>query len=120
MPSGFITATNVGIAARLDLFLSADQGEQTARDIKRPSRLEYAINSDQADAIYSIRVGSSLGSTEVVGRSQVSAGGTLGTMPDLQATGQSVLLPTGTLVVEVTGGAAATDINFPYSITPLR
>ncbi len=116
MPSGYLTLTNVGIGARADVFLNADQGRQTVSDIKRPSRLQYAINSDQTDAIYEIRVGSSLGVTQVVGRSQVGAGGTLGTMPDLQAAGQSVNLPTGTLVVEVTGGAAAADINFPYSI----
>lgn len=120
MPSGFVTATNVGIGARLDLLLSADQGEQTARDIKRPSRLSYAIDSDQTDVVYEIRVGSSLGSTQVVGRSQVPSGGTLSVMPDLQAAGITVLLPTGTLVVEVTGGAAAADINFPFQIVPIR
>ncbi len=120
MPSGFITATNVGIGAVVDIMRSADQGEQVARDIKRPSRLQYAINSDQTDVLYRIAVGSSLGTTEIVGRSQVGAGGTLGTMPDLQAAGQTVPLPTGTLVVEVTGGAAAADINFPFSITPIR
>ncbi len=120
MPSGFVTATNVGIGARLDVLLSADQGAQTVRDIKRPSRLQYAINSDQTDVVYEIRVGSSLGVTQVVGRSQVPSGGTLSVMPDLQAAGQSVNLPTGTLVVEVTGGAAAADINFPYAINALR
>lgn len=119
MSSGFVTATNVGIGARLDMLLSSDQGEQTARTIKRPSRLSYAIDSDQTDAVYEIRVGSSLGSTQVVGRSQIPSGGTLSVMPDLQAAGISVLIPTGTLVVEVTGGAAATDVNFPYQITPI-
>lgn len=116
MPSGFLTLTNVAAGARSDVFRNADQGEQAVREIRRPSRLQYAIDSDQADAVYEIRVGSSLGITTVVGRSQVPAGGTLGTMPDLSATGQTVALPTGTLVVEVTAGAAISDFNFPFAI----
>lgn len=116
MPSGFLTLTQVGIGARADVFLDADQGQQPVREIKRPSRLQYAIDSDASDIEYEIRVGSSLGITTVVGRSQVPGGGTLALMPDLQASGQSVILPTGTLVVEVTGGVAAADINFPYSL----
>lgn len=114
--TGFITVTNLGIGARSDILQNNDIGAQAISNVARPSRLTFAMNSDQTDVTVEIRVQSSAGTYIAMGRSAVPGGGTLGTPPSLEDFGRTVFLPMGTAVVECVGGAAAADINFIYDV----
>lgn len=118
---GFLTVTNLGIGARSDIIQTNDVGRQAGlKNITRPSRFTYAINSDQVDVRIRGTVQSALGTFEFLSDSLIPGGGTLGTPPSIEDFGRTAVVPTGEMVVDVVGGAAAADINLVYEINPVR
>jgi len=119
MPMAFITDTNVGANAVVDLMLDGDQGPMNLRFVKRPSKVTYACDANAA-ASAELEVFS--GGRQVVERSAVDGGGTAGTMPNLRDKGISFFSAAGEILafrLRETAGAGTVDIGLVIDVTPI-
>lgn len=114
----YLQQTDLGALSTNDLMVDADTGEAQSRFVGlRPARVTMAIVADAVGVeleIYS-------GTRQIVPRSQVPAGGTVGVFPNLNEQAFSFFAAAGEklrVILRETANVATTDVMATVDVAP--
>ncbi len=111
-----LTLTNLAANAVQDFMVNADQGPQNFRFIgPGGAQISWAMNATALEAELEVYASG----LQIVPRSRVQSGGTIGIPPDMQAFGQVFEAPGGTILefrVRETAGAGTVDLNLNIDV----